>query len=289
VQVPLNALRAFDAVVRTGSFKGAAQLLCVTQSAISHQVRHLEDWLGRPLFDRTGPRPRLLPEAEDLARVAALSLDGIAAACARLGPEARGGPLVIAAIPSVALCWLIPRLAGFRATHPEIELRIVYAFHGQDIDFSEVDLAFVYAAGPLVPSPGTVTELFMPGAAVPVASPTLAAMHPEDMQLLHDADEEGWRLWFARAGQAAPAQFAGPVFQDFNLLRAAALAGQGAALCPEAMIKDDLDAGRLCQLSDISVNEHTGYHLLRAQGRIRQGATAFRDWAMGRARAGARL
>jgi DNA-binding transcriptional LysR family regulator len=109
------------------------------------------------------------------------------------------------------------------------------------------------------------------------------------MQLLHDADEEGWRLWFARAGQAAPAQFAGPVFQDFNLLRAAALAGQGAALCPEAMIKDDLDAGRLCQLSDISVNEHTGYHLLRAQGRIRQGATAFRDWAMGRARAGARL
>ncbi len=84
-QVPLNAIRAFDAVVRTGSFKAAAETLCVTQSAVSHQVRHLEDWLGRPLFDRSGPRPRLLPEGEDLARVAALSLDGIAAALCAAG------------------------------------------------------------------------------------------------------------------------------------------------------------------------------------------------------------
>jgi LysR family glycine cleavage system transcriptional activator len=285
-QVPLNALRAFDAVVRSGSFKAAAETLCVTQSAVSHQIRHLEDWLGRPLFDRSSPRPRLLPEAEDLARVAALSLDGIAAACARLRRDQGARALVIAAIPSVALCWLIPRLAQFRAARPEVEVRIVYAFHGQEIDFAEVDLAFVYAAGPLVPAPGVTAELFLSGESVPVCSPALAAAGAAAaeigrMQLLHDTDEAGWRLWFARAGAAPPPRWSGPVFQDFNLLRAAALSGQGVALCPQAMIRDDLDAGRLCLLSEVSVMETSGYYLLRAAGAPpRPAAVAFRDWAL---------
>lgn len=280
MQVPLNALRAFDAVVRAGSFKGAAQILCVTQSAVSHQVRHLEEWLDRPLFDRSGTRPRLLPEAEDLARAAALSLDGITAACERLGEKARGGPLVIAAIPSVALCWLIPRLTNFRAAHPGIELRIVYAFHGQEVDFTEVDLAFVYSPVPLVRRPGALAELFLPGAAVPVVSPALADGRLQEMPLLHDTDEAGWREWFARAGQDQPADLSGPVYQDFNLLRAAVLAGQGAALCPRAMIRDDLDAGRLYQLSEVSVLEGAGYYALRAEHRSRAGATTFWSWAM---------
>lgn len=286
-QVPLNALRAFDAVVRTGSFKAAAAGLFVTQSAVSHQVRHLEDWLGRPLFDRTGPRPRLLPEGEDLARVTALSLDGIAAACGRLRRDPGGQALVIAAIPSVALCWLIPRLAHFRAARPEVEVRIIYAFHGQVIDFAEVDLAFVYAVGPLATEPGVTAELFLSGESVPVCSPALAktggdAARIGGMPLLHDTDDGGWRAWFARSGLAAPARWSGPVFQDFNLLRAAALAGQGVALCPRAMIRDDLVAGRLCRLSDVSVMEASGYYLIRSASPARRdaAAAAFRDWAL---------
>ena len=273
--------------IRTGSFKAAAAGLFVTQSAVSHQVRHLEDWLGRPLFDRTGPRPRLLPEGEDLARVAALSLDGIAAACARLRRDAASQALVIAAIPSVALCWLIPRLAQFRAAHPETEVRIIYAFHGQEIDFAEVDLAFVYAAGALAAEPGVTAELFLPGESVPVCSPALAAAGKDaarirEMPLLHDTDEAGWRTWFARAGLAAPPRWSGPVFQDFNLLRAAALAGQGVALCPRAMIRDDLEAGRLLGLSEVSVMETSGYYLLRGTALPRRGAAAeaFRHWAL---------
>jgi len=280
-QVPLNAVRAFDAVVRTGSFKAAAETLCVTQSAVSHQVRHLEEWLQRPLFDRSGPRPRLLPEAEDLARVAALSLDGLAAACARLGRAGQDGPLVIAAIPSVALCWLIPRLEGFRVAHPEVALRIVYAFHGQEIAFSDVDLAFVWSAGPLVADPGVEAVLFLPGESVPVVSPLLAGRGIGGLPLLHDTDETGWRAWFAKAGVPGPERWAGPVYQDFNLLRAAALAGQGAALCPRAMIRDDLDAGRLCQVSDVVVLEASGYYLLQGPMTARRGAAAasFRAWA----------
>ena len=286
-QLPLNALRAFDAVVRAGSFKAAADALFVTQSAVSHQVRHLEDWLGRPLFDRSGPRPRLLPEGEDLARTLALSFDGMEGACQRLRREAGESRLVIAAIPSVALCWLIPRLSGFRARHPETETRIVYAYHGQDIDFAEVDLAFVYATGQQVRAGPAEAELYLPGTSVPVCSPRLAPgrLQPDAvarLPLLHDTDGAGWRDWFAAAGLADSGPSDGPVFQDFNLLRAAALAGQGAALCPHAMIRDDLEAGRLCLLSDVTVDPASGYYLLRSSrsGRRAAAVRAFRNWAV---------
>ena len=159
-------------------------------------------------------------------------------------------------------------------------MRIVYAFHGQEVDFTEVDLAFVYSPVPLVRRPGALAELFLPGAAVPVVSPALADGRLQEMPLLHDTDEAGWREWFARAGQDQPADLSGPVYQDFNLLRAAVLAGQGAALCPRAMIRDDLDAGRLYQLSEVSVLEGAGYYALRAEHRSRAGATTFWSWAM---------
>lgn len=237
--LPLNALRVFEAVARTGSFRRAAEALFVTQSAVSHQIRHLEDWLGTPLFDREGSRPRLLPHGEELARALSLSLSEIENACQRVRSH-RDGPLVIAAIPSVAVCWLIPRLAGFRALHPEIEIRVIYAMHGRDIDFRDAHLAFVFAAG-LPERPGIRAEAFLPGVSVPVCSPLALARlgkakaGVEDilaLGLLHDTDSSGWRSWLQRAGHAAPAQSGGPVFEDFNLLRAAALAGQGGGALP---------------------------------------------------------
>lgn len=281
--LPLNALRVLDAVARRGGFRAAADDLCVTQSAVSHQIRLLEEWLGRPLFDRTGPRPRLLPHGADLARTLALSLSEIDAACrrARAAPHPRA--LVIAAIPSVAVCWLIPRLHAFRAAHPDIALRLVYALHGQEIAFRDVDLAFVFARDGEAP-PGPVAEAFLPGASVPVCSPALATSPIPPARfvatgLLHDTDEGDWATWFGRAGLPPPPAGSGPVFEDFNLLRAAALSGQGIALCPLAMIGPDLAAGRLVQLSRIEVLENAGYFLLRPAGEETAAAAAFRDWA----------
>lgn len=288
MQIPLNALRAFEAVAKTGSFKAAADLLFVTQSAVSHQIRHLEDWLGGPLFDREGGRPKLLPHGAELARAVSLSLAEMEAACTRAKVGQRAGPLVIAAIPSVAVCWLIPRLAGFRAAHPEVEIRVVYAMHGRDIDFRDVHLAFVFAKG----RPDFLSvesEPFLGGESVPVCSPTILRgrrpVRPSEylaLGLLHDTDQSGWAAWFRRMGVPMPVQTGAAVFEDFNLLRAAALAGQGVALCPAAMIRPDLDAGRLVQLSDVSVLEDYGYHLLTAEmddpARARD-ARAFRDWA----------
>ncbi|WP_090756354.1 LysR family transcriptional regulator [Paracoccus chinensis] len=286
---PLNALRAFEAVVRCGSFRAAADELFVTQSAISHQIRALEGWFGGPLFARYGNRLRPLPHADDLARSLSLSFDAIHAACRRAKDFRISHPLVVAAIPSVAMCWLIPRLGKFREAHPAVDMRIVYALHGQEIDFGDVHFAFVFAPTPPA-SRNYETCFFLPGASVPVCCPRLAARVTgkntaraiSEMDLLHDTDHSGWRTWFARAGLHDPPPECGPVFEDFNLLRAAALSGQGVALCPEAMIRQDLDAGHLVRLSQTTVFDDYGHYLLQGPRAPAHAHTAtFRTWVLG--------
>jgi DNA-binding transcriptional LysR family regulator len=160
--------------------------------------------------------------------------------------------------------------------------------HGRDIDFRDVHLAFVFAQGR--PERADVrAEAFLPGASVPVCSPALlnggVVSRPSQMLslgLLHDTDATGWAAWFRRMGVPMPHQPGAPVFEDFNLLRAAALAGQGVALCPLAMIEPDLAAGRLVQLSSVSVLDDHGYHLLTGsldETAMSQAVRSFRDWA----------
>ena len=266
---PLHALHVFATVARSDSFRSAADELCVSQSAVSHQIKHLEEWFGSPLFDRSGHRPRLLPHAETLARALGASFADVDAACrrARAGSERR--TLVIATIPSMAICWLIPRLSGFTAGHPDNDIRVIYAFHGREIDFGDVDIAFVYARTP-PGRPGATVLPFMSGTSAPVCSPSLctAAKNPGDPEeilragLLHDTDVSAWREWLLLAGRSPPEPMSGPIFEDFNLLRAASLAGQGVALCPLALIGDDLAEGRLIRLSDITVNRDFSYYLV---------------------------
>ena len=270
-QPPLNALRAFEAVARTGSFQVAAEDLHVTQSAVSHQIKHLEQWLGAALFDRGGRKPKLLPRAVALARDLTMAFDGIDAACRRARPASSEGALVVAAIPSVAICWLIPRLPAFRARHPDIRLHVVYAHHGHEIDFTATDVAFTFAGAQPV-GEGILSRPFLSGRSVPVASPALIGTGPAEasadrlleLGLLHDTDLSGWQIWFARADLAPPARLSGSIFEDFNLLRAAALAGQGVALCSLAMIGPDLAAGHLVQLSEISVLDEFDYYLIQS-------------------------
>lgn len=288
---PLNALRAFEAVARLGSFKAAADALFVTQSAISHQIRNFEDWLGAPLFEREGNRTRLLPHGAELARTLSLSLAEIEAAChrARMGGDRQA--IVIAAIPSVAMCWLIPRLSRFHAAYPDIETRVVYAMHGRDINFHDVHLAFVFAPGaPAIPN--VESHAFLAGASAPVCSPALLERRggrPESVAdflrlgLLHDGDTSGWATWFQASGSEIPPRITGATFEDFNLLRAAALSAQGVALCPVAMVQPDIDSGSLIQLSDRTVSVGADYYLLAlasAGPQVSEQVRLFTDWAM---------
>ncbi len=288
---PLNALRAFEAVARLGSFKAAADALFVTQSAISHQVRHFEDWLGTPLFEREGNRARLLPHGADLGRALSLSLSEIEAVCTRLRDGTTSQALVIAAIPSVAMCWLIPRLSGFRAAFPEIETRILYAMHGRDINFKDIDLAFVFAPQP-PQLPGVTSQFFLKGDSAPVCSPTLlqkttappqTAAEIIGLGLLHDGGHQGWEDWLRQMGHSPQPALFGPIFEDFNLLRAAALSGQGVALCPLAMVGPDIDSGSLIQLFDHTHPVGSDYFLISTTARNRRTektVKAFIDWAL---------
>ncbi len=293
-KLPLNALRAFETVARLGSFRAAADALFVTQSAVSHQIRNVEEWLGRPLFDREGNRTRLLPHGADLARSLAGSLAEIESACNRARNISQA--LVIAAIPSVAMCWLIPRLSRFRTAHPEIEIRIVYAMHGREINFHDVHLAFVFAKE--APSGSMIeAQFYLAGQSVPVCSPSRLAHlghRPETVTdfltlgLLHDGAPTGWTNWLTGVDSGLPvhataASFDGTTFEDFNLLRAAALSGQGVALCPKAMIQPDLESGGLVQISQRVQDDGYNYYLLSsttAPPRVNHQAQVFRDWAM---------
>ncbi len=291
VTPPLNALRAFEAVARLGSFKAAADALFVTQSAVSHQIRNVENWLGKPLFMREGNRTRLLPDGVDLARSLSVSLTEIEAACHRARANQTSQALVIAAIPSVAMCWLIPRLSRFRAEHPDIEIRIVYAMHGRDINFQDVHLAFVFA--PVAPILGGIAgAFFLSGESAPVCSPALlhrlgvgagTAAELLALGLLHDGDTSGWKAWLQEMGADAEGAIPGATFEDFNLLRAAALSGQGVALCPLAMVQPDLQTASLVQLSDHTISYGSDYYLLStttAGPQVARQAKIFCDWAM---------
>jgi LysR family transcriptional regulator, glycine cleavage system transcriptional activator len=284
-QLPLNALRVFEAVARTGSFTRAAEELFITQSAVSHQVKALEEWLGAPLFERSRRTPTLLASASALAPVLTGALSDIQNACRRLREKPSGQHLTIAVIPSVATCWLIPRLSEFRQQHPDIGLRIVYAIHGQLQDFHDADLVITYSAE--TPKDRNVS-LFMDGAAAPVCSTSFALENGSfensstvgRAQLLHDADFSGWQQWFKRAKIVAPALDHSLVFEDFNLLRAATLAGQGISLCPVKLITDDLKTGRLVQISDVTVSEDSGYYVKSAQSPQTEQRKVFREWLM---------
>ena len=201
----------------------------------------------------------------------------------------------MAVIPSVAICWLIPRLADFRSRWPGVEIRILYALHGKDIDFGSVDVAVIYSEG--APQlAGMATTCLLPGDSIPVCSPGVAAAAsaiatPQGMVaagLLHDTDESGWRGWLAAAGVHPDSASGGPVFEDFNLLRAA-LAGQGVAICPLAIIRDDLAQGRLVQLSDRAIRSGWAYYIIRREAPesiIARSQAAFCDWLLGTVAAG---
>jgi DNA-binding transcriptional LysR family regulator len=284
----LNALRCFEAAARSGSFSRAAEELNVTQSAVSHQVRQLEQWFGLTLFDRLGRQTVPTAKGQELARSLAEAFDIMAAACRRLQQSDAGPALTIAALPSFATIWLIPRLSQFFRDHPEVSVKVVYAFAGQQIDFDEVDIAVLWGPGEWE---GCRSTRLLPGSTVPICNPIyLEKEGPFDVPqailgkpLLHDTDRLDWQNWMRHAGLKHAGPSPGPIFQDFNLLRASALAGQGIALCPRRLIEDDLASGRLVQLFDIDIKHDYAYSIIEpgsGGGRRSEAVEIFKHWLL---------
>jgi len=285
---PLNALRAFEAAARRGSFKDAASELGVTHGAISRHVRLLEDWLGPPaLFRRLNRRVVLTPTGAALLAETAPALDRVASAAGR--HRARGGQappavLRVNALATFTLRWLLPRLAQFRDRHPEIEVRLATSTEPVDAVSDPCDL--IIRGGPDT-FYGFTCHPFLTERRHPVCSPALLGRLPLDdvadlrsHTLIHTSTlPRVWPDWLSAAG-AGELEPAGSLTLDhFYLTLQAALDGLGVAMGPTALVADDLATGRLVAPFPGVTLPSRGYHAYLPEARAAdRSAVAFCRW-----------
>jgi LysR family transcriptional regulator, glycine cleavage system transcriptional activator len=261
---PLNALKAFEAAARLGSFSRAAEELNVTHGAISRQVRTMEEWIGAPLFRRTSRNAVPTQAGVELLAEAGPALDRLAEGSRRVRVSSLAqGVLNIATQPTFSMRWLIPRLSSFQRHHPGLELRIVTASTSAERFQMEAD---VVVSGPS-PQPGWVGTRFMGEALLPLASPALIAncpLHrPEDLNhhtLLHSATRRrAWMRWLDVAGIQNLKPAGEQVFEHFYFAIQAALAGVGVVMGPLALVAEEVRDGRLLAPISRPVVSSRGY------------------------------
>ena len=283
---PLNALRAFEAGARHLSFTKAAEELYVTQAAVSHQVKLLERDLGVVLFRRMTRKLALTGEGRTLQGVAGAALDAIAEAAEALRAGAAGGALTLSLTPSFGAQWLSQRIGRFWTAHPEIDLRLQHSIHLVDFARDEVDAAVRWGSGMW---PGVEAVYLMRAGIVPVCSPALCdgppALHvPDDLRhhtLLHERDYTEWAQWLAVAGARQVEARRGPIIDNSTVLLQAAIDGQGVALSSEAIIRADLEAGRLVKPFDVDLDADNAYYLVAPPRAFeRPNVQAFRDFLL---------
>jgi LysR family transcriptional regulator, glycine cleavage system transcriptional activator len=281
---PLTALRSFEAAARHGSFARAADELAVTQAAISHQVRELEDWLGVPLFTRLHRGVRLSDAGERYLASLTSAFDEMAQATAAMLDDSAAATLTVSAEPAFAARWLLPRLAGFRQRHPDIELDLDPDSSLVDFRSEAVDVAVRYGPGEW---PELEKEHLVDIVAFPVCSPALVAGEhplraPADLAhhaLLHDDTTDGWREWLELAGLTDVDGGRGYRFRDSILTLDAAIAGQGVALGDNLLSATDLASGRLVRPFAVPVSPCHAYWLVAPPAhRERPGVAAFWAW-----------
>lgn len=278
--LPLNALRAFEASARHRSFTRAAQELFVTQAAISHQVKGLEERLGVKLFHR-GPRGLMLSD-EGVALLPALSesFDRIGRLLERFQDGRLREVLTISAVGTFAVGWLLPRLKTFREAHPYVDFRLLTNNNRVDLAAEGVDAAILFGDGGWA---GCEAERILSAPLSPLCTPALAETlrQPGDLArhtLLRSYRVQDWPAWFAAAGLSEAIEARGPVFDASLTMAQAALTGEGIALAPPAMFGRDLGEGRLVQPFAITV-ETGAYWLATLRGKMPSAAmTAFRSW-----------
>jgi LysR family transcriptional regulator, glycine cleavage system transcriptional activator len=253
----LASLRFFEAAARLLSFKQAAVELHVTQGAVSHQIKHLEDALRCKLFHRLPRQIRLTTEGERFFSVvqrALLAIDNEALAITRASPRR---DIRVRAGPSFALRWLVPRLGKFYPQHPEINLYVSGAYGAFDLTRRDFDLAIERAKRKL---PGLQSEPLMDEYLIPVCSPEYLAKRPflkapallNRCTLLHDSEpwsgatrDAEWRHWLKAVGAAQVDSSKGQFFSLANMAIEAALNDQGVAMGRAALVQESVARGHL--------------------------------------------
>jgi LysR family glycine cleavage system transcriptional activator len=296
---PLNALRAFEASARHGSFVAAAAELRVSAAAVSQQVRRLEQYLDTPLFQRLARGLALTDQGRDYLPELSAGFDLLGESTARVRTKRADGVLTLTTLAAFANGWLLPRLHRFRERAPRVD--VVLRTSRQVLDFRRdaIDLAIRFAPSP---GRGLQGELLCREELFPVASPqlfgsgrvpgTLAAL--ADYPLLHDTDAGteqpwlGWRGWFERAGLSAAAVGRGPQFSDSIVLIGAAVAGLGIAVGRSPHVAPLLARGQLVRVTQETWMAPWSYYLMAPAAHFRRPIVrSFVDWAMEEARSSA--
>lgn len=285
---PLTALRAFEAAARHVSFKHAAAELSLTPTAISHQVRQLEDHLGVRLFVRGTRRVDLTPAGQGLFAALRDAFDAMARAVEAARPEARPRAVVLSTTMAFASRWLLQRLARFAAAQPGMTLHLHTSDEPVDVQGGAAHLAIRYGPGHY---PGLKSVPLLLSRFAPVCAPALHVRDPRDLSRVpiigfewfrRDAQTPDWPLWFERAGCAPlPRQLQ---FSDEVHAIQAAIAGQGVALVNLSLVAEELRTGMLCQPFGPNL-PGDGFHLVWAQARDTDpGIAAVRAWLLDEAR-----
>src|ERR1700736_5294297 len=282
----LNGLRAFEAAARHLSFTNAASELNVTQTAISHQIRRLEEELGIRLFVRQNRALALTPEARDYLPGVRAAFNDLRLATDPLQRRDNDHVLTVSTLASLAAKWLLPRLSAFQEAHPGIDVRITTSTGLVDFKGGDVDAAIRYGRGHW---PGLRAEWLMADEVFPVCSPALLTgkrplRRPEDLRdhvLLHNTNNsDDWRLWLTASGLPADISKQPGITFDLILMTVqAAIDGIGVAMGRTSYVQDDIAKGRLVVPFKIALPTDAGFYLVSPHGRTDSPKlAAFRQW-----------
>ena len=262
----IASLRALEAVDRLGSAMAAAEDLNLSQSAISRQLRTLEEQLGIRLVLRQGRGLRLTPEAAGYAATIRQALHQIAQASLKLTVNPVGGSVDLAILPTFGMHWLVPRLPDFARSHPAVTINLSTRLKPFSFATEPFDAAIHFGNDDW---PGTAALKLRTEQVLPVCAPALLDAHrisqPEDLlrlPLLHiETRPDAWARWFADHGAGAAA-ITGTVHDQFSTIIQAALHGLGVALLPDYLAEPDIAAGRLVPAWGAATETAGAYHLV---------------------------
>lgn len=290
----MNALRAFEAVARNGSFKRAAEELHVTPAAVSHQIKTLEDFLGFSLLDRDSRTVSLTPAGRRCYPGIHAGFESIRLGIAQAQARGAVATLTITAGPAFVSKWLAPRLAGFAAARPEIDTRIVAGLAIVDLELEGIDVAIRFGDPRRIESADrtrlsverlveeSVTPLVAPGAASGLASPADLAGAP----LIHDdslravsPDVPDWSAWLAAAAVGGVDPARGLRFSNADHALQAAIDGAGVVLGRRVLAAPDVAAGRLLAPFPLTLSSGLWFHFVTPLTRRADPAVAaFAEW-----------
>ncbi|WP_108663097.1 LysR substrate-binding domain-containing protein [Acuticoccus kandeliae] len=285
---PLNSLKAFEAAARHLSFTRGAEALNVTQSAISHQVRQLEEHLQKPLFNRSATGLSLTEHGRTLFETVHTAFGSILATVNELEGGSRGEILTVSLRPFLSFNWLSPRISDFYARHPNVTIRLSHTYEQPDPSADDVDLAILLGTGDW---PDADVQYLMPCDLTPVCSPLLCERLGRPIELsdlrtqtfIHERTYGHWPRWLTLAGDPTLGAKHELFIDDTNVRIQAAIRGQGIPISNPRLLANEFACGNLIAPFDIRLTDLAYYVVSPKKARPRENAHVLREWLVAEA------